>query len=127
MVDSEGCISEGEPCGSANFYNLITQGGGSSTPGCSAANSAREASGWPPPSFFSGPACGVNLNFYKDGNTFTYYQSGGSGQQLGVCVPNESRLIVCPADDGLGIITVQGEYTCSNYQQVVNGINPCQS
>ncbi|KAF4986194.1 hypothetical protein FDECE_16076 [Fusarium decemcellulare] len=123
-----GCVGGGgAPCGSATDLAYVTQDG--TKPGCVQLEKARVAGGWPPANFFSSVACGVNLNFYKDGNgrDYTYYKKNGDGRQLGRCVPNHQGNAFCLNIFGFGSTVVSGEYSCTNYNQVVDGTNPCQS
>ncbi|KAJ3542836.1 hypothetical protein NM208_g3890 [Fusarium decemcellulare] len=127
-LSGDGCVgSGGVPCGSSNDLAYITQDG--KKPGCVQLEQARLAGGWPPANFFSSTACGVKLNFYKDSNgrDYTYYKKDGDGKQLGRCVPNSPGSAFCLNVLALGSTVVNGRYACTNYNQVVDGTNPCQS
>jgi hypothetical protein len=102
---------------------LISQDG--TVPGCVQADSARDSGPYPPGSYFSGPACGVNLNFYQQSNgQYIYYQANGDGTPLGICSPNQQSSVSCLQFDGM-LDTFAGEYSCQNYSDEVNGVNPC--
>ncbi|KAK0760549.1 hypothetical protein N5P37_006743 [Trichoderma harzianum] len=124
----DGCVSTGESggcVGSVNDLMLVSQDG--DEPGCVQFDSARDAGSYPPPSYFQSVACGVTLNFYagQDAGTYVYYQNNGNGDQLGYCYQNNGQTYNCLDDDGLGLTEVTGRYTCNNYSNDVNGINPC--
>ncbi|KAH8901574.1 hypothetical protein GQ53DRAFT_757192 [Thozetella sp. PMI_491] len=120
VLTGVGCT--GQFCGSSTDLLFVTQS--STTPGCVEADSARDAGAYPPSSFFQSVACGVTINFYKSGSDYIYYQNNGNGQALGSCVPNNGPSHFCL--ELFGSSAVNGRYSCTNYQQVVNGINPCQ-
>jgi hypothetical protein len=111
------CWDTSVPCGNVNIVNMVTQNG--NTPGCEESNSARSAGGSPPGNFFSSVACGVEVDFYKNGNDYEYFKkNGGSIGPLGRCVPNTpNKGKGCL---GAGYNTyVQGKFACTNYRMFI--------
>ncbi|KAL7941774.1 hypothetical protein V8C42DRAFT_348319 [Trichoderma barbatum] len=124
-LSGNGCDPRSGGC-SGDDLTFVTENG--NTPGCVEADNARIASpgSYPPRNFFSGAACGVNLNFYQQSDkSWVYYKNNGDGKELGKCVPNNTSGKFCLNIGGFGSTVVNGRFGCTNYSQTKNGINPC--
>ncbi|KAI5460746.1 hypothetical protein BGZ63DRAFT_425231 [Mariannaea sp. PMI_226] len=122
----EGCAPGSSGCGSGSDLLFVTQN--SKTPGCVEFDNARITSpgSFPPHSFFNGNACGVEVNFYEQSDgSWIYYKKNGDGKQLGKCVRNKQSSKFCLSSSGMGSTAVVGQWGCTNFSQVKNGINPC--
>jgi hypothetical protein len=108
--------------------DLIFLSPGSESPGCCQAEDSSSVDGYPIPNDnFSGSVCGVNLNFYANGGNYVYYQANGDGTQLGKCTSDnapEGEVTASCLNFG-GVTTIYLQYSCTNYNQNANGVNPC--
>ncbi|PTB53570.1 hypothetical protein M431DRAFT_5881 [Trichoderma harzianum CBS 226.95] len=120
VIDHAGGVSETQ--------DLIFISDGSESPGCCQWEKSSSLSGYPIlDNSFGAYACGVDINFYKSGNDFVYYKNNGDGTELGRCTSNNAPSGQVTASClGFGSVqTIYIQYSCTNYNQDVNGINPC--
>ncbi|KAL7781560.1 hypothetical protein V8C37DRAFT_167461 [Trichoderma ceciliae] len=114
--------------GVSTTQDLIFISDGSESPGCCQWDKSSPVAGFPIPNDnSSGFACGVFLDFYKNGNNYVYFQHGGDGTELGECTSNNAPLGQTTASClGFGSVnTIFNQYSCTNHNQNVNGVNPC--
>ncbi|KAL7805003.1 hypothetical protein V8C44DRAFT_369057 [Trichoderma aethiopicum] len=120
VIDHAGGVSETQ--------DLLFISDGSESPGCCQWEKSQSLSGFPiPDNYFNAYACGVNLGFYPTGGDYVYYKNNGDGTELGRCTSNNAPSGQVTASClGFGSVnTIYIQYSCTNYNQDVNGVNPC--
>jgi hypothetical protein len=120
VIDHAGGVPE--------FQDNIFISDGSESPGCCQWDKSSVVDGYPiPNNSFNADACGINLNFYANGGGYIYYKNNGDGTELGRCTSNNAPSgQVTASCVGFGSVnTIYIQYSCTNYNQNANGLNPC--